>query len=50
MTAEFFVPLLALMTLLAFTIFALVSKKRTEEKLHNPNAEKSHLAKDASDS
>ena len=47
MTAEFLVPLLALITLLAFIIFALMSKKRTEEKRHDPNAPKSHLAKDA---
>lgn len=50
MTAEFFVPLLALITILAFIIFALVSKKRTDEKLHDPNASKSRLAEDAPNS
>jgi len=50
MTAEFFVPLLALMTMLAFIVFALVSKHRTEEKLHDPNAKKSRLAEDAPNS
>lgn len=47
MTAEFIVPLLALMTMLAAIIFALVSKHRTEQKLDDPNAPKSTLAKDA---
>ncbi|MBO6882525.1 MAG: hypothetical protein JJ869_02960 [Marivita sp.] len=47
MTAEFIVPLLALMTMLAAIIFALVSKHRTEQKLDDPNASKSTLAKDA---
>lgn len=50
MTAEFFVPLLALMTILAFIVFALMSKRRTEEKLHDPEARKSRLAKDAPNS
>ncbi len=50
MTAEFIVPLLALMTMLAFIVFALVSKHRTEEKLDDPNAPKSRLAKDAPNS
>ncbi|WP_292288954.1 hypothetical protein [Marivita sp.] len=50
MTAEFFVPLLALITILAFIIFALMSKQRTEKKRHDPNAEKSRLAKDAPNS
>ena len=49
MTAEFLVPLLALMTMLACIIFALVSKHRTEDRLHDPNAPKSRLAKDAPD-
>ena len=47
MTIEFFLPLLALMTMLALIIFALVSKKRTEEKIKDPEAKKSRLAKDA---
>ncbi|MDB5664917.1 hypothetical protein [Cypionkella sp.] len=40
------VPLLALGTLLAVCIFALVSKARTEERKHDPSAPKSTLAKD----
>ena len=50
MTAEFLVPLLALMTMLAFIVFALVSKRQTEEKLHDAKAEKSRLAEDAPNS
>jgi H+/Cl- antiporter ClcA len=40
------VPLLALVTLLAVALFALVSKERTEARRHDPNAPKSTLAKD----
>ncbi|MCI5110459.1 MAG: hypothetical protein MRY75_07870 [Marivita sp.] len=50
MTAEFLVPLLALMTMLAFIVFALVSKHRTEQKLEDPHAPKSRLAEDAPNS
>ncbi|WP_292287180.1 hypothetical protein [Marivita sp.] len=47
MTAEFAVPLLALITMLAAIIFALVSKQRTDQKMADPNASKSRLAEDA---
>jgi hypothetical protein len=47
MDVEFFVPLLALITLLAVTLFALFSKKKTEDKRHDPQAPKSTLAEDA---
>jgi hypothetical protein len=50
MTAEFLVPLLALMTILAAIVFALVSKHRTEQRLEDPNAPKSRLAQDAPNS
>lgn len=40
------VPILALGTLLAVCIFALVSKARVEERRHDPEAPKSTLAKD----
>lgn len=40
------VPILALGTLLAVCIFALVSKARVEERRHDPYAPKSTLAKD----
>ncbi len=40
------VPILALGTLLAVCIFALVSKARVEERRHDPDAPKSTLAKD----
>jgi hypothetical protein len=43
----FVVPLLALLTLLAVCIFALVSKARAERLLHDPRAPKSSLAKDS---
>jgi len=43
------IPALAMMTLLAVAIFALVSKKKVEKKLHDPNAKKSTLADDAPD-
>ena len=49
MDLSFLVPLLALVTLLAVAIFALVSKNRTERRLHDYNAPKSTLAKDAPD-
>lgn len=46
MQIEIFLAGLAGMTFIAFIIFAVTSKKRTEEKLHDPNAPKSALAKD----
>ena len=44
-----FLPTLALFTLLAFTVFALVSKKKTEERRADPDAPKSTLAEDTAD-
>lgn len=40
------VPLLGLGTLLSVAIFALVSKKKTEDRIADPNVPKSTLAKD----
>ncbi|MGR3496920.1 hypothetical protein [Citreimonas sp.] len=47
MDLAFFLPLLAMITLLAVVIFALFSKKKTEDRRHDPSAPKSHLAADA---
>ncbi len=43
---EGIVPLLGLGTLLIVAVFALVSKERTEERRHDPDAPVSTLAKD----
>jgi hypothetical protein len=43
---EGLVPLLALCTLLAVAVFALVSKERTKDRMRDPNAPISTLAKD----
>ena len=43
------VVFLALFTLLAVAIFALWSKRKTEDRLENPSAPKSTLAADKSD-
>lgn len=40
------VPFLFLFTLLAVAIFALVSKRNVEERMHDPNVPVSTLAKD----
>ena len=40
------VPVLSLFTLLAVGIFALISKERTKERMRDPNAPVSTLAKD----
>jgi hypothetical protein len=48
MDFAYIVPILALVTLLAVIVFAMMSKKRTEERLHDSNAPKSTLAPDAS--
>lgn len=47
MDYTFLVPVLALVTLLAVCVFALVSKARVEERRHDPHAPKSSLAKDS---
>lgn len=47
---DVFLVILALGTLLAVIVFALISKNRTEKRRHDPDAEKSTLAKDAPDS
>jgi len=46
---DFFLIFLALFTLGAGIIFALVSKRRVEARRHDPDAPKSTLAKDAPD-
>ena len=46
MTVEIFLAGLAGMTFVAFLVFILTSKARTEKKLNNPDAPKSALAKD----
>ena len=46
MTSSFIVPLLALVTMLAAVVFALVSKAKTDARRHDPNAPTSTLAKD----
>ena len=43
---EGLVPLLALATLLAVAVFALISKARTKDRMRDPNAPVSTLAKD----
>ncbi|WP_209427365.1 hypothetical protein [Pararhodobacter sp. SW119] len=40
-------PLLAMFTLLSVVVFALLSKKRVEERRHDPNSPKSSLAPDS---
>ncbi len=46
MDATYIIVVLALVTMLGFIVFAMVSKKKTEERLHDSNAPKSTLAKD----
>lgn len=40
------IPILSLFTLLAVAVLALISKERTKERMHDPNAPVSTLAKD----
>lgn len=47
METSFIVPIFALITLLAFTCFALVSKKKVEDRRKNDAMPKSTLAADA---
>lgn len=46
MNVEIFLAGLAGMTFVAVLIYILTSKKKTEDKLHDPDAAKSSLAKD----
>lgn len=46
MTYGWIVPFLFMFTLLAVCVFALVSKKNTEDRIDDPNVPKSTLAKD----
>ena len=46
MTVEFLLAALSLVTLVTFIVFALWSKKRTEDRIEDPAAPKSSLAKD----
>ena len=48
MDGGFIVIMLALFTLLTFVIMAIVSKKKTEERMEDETAEKSTLAADKS--
>ncbi|PJI84458.1 hypothetical protein BC777_3518 [Yoonia maricola] len=48
MESGFIVIMLALFTLLAFTVMAIVSKKKTEARIDDPSATKSTLAADKS--
>lgn len=48
MSVEYLVPLLALFTMLTLIVFALVSKKRTEDRMDS-DAPKSSLAADGPD-
>jgi hypothetical protein len=43
---EGIVPLLSLLTLLAVAVLALISKERTKDRMRDPNAPVSTLAKD----
>jgi hypothetical protein len=47
MDLAWIIPLLALMTLLAGSVFALISQKRTEERRKDDSVPKSSLASDA---
>jgi hypothetical protein len=49
MELSFLVPLLALITLLAVAVFALMSKSRVEKRRRDPDAPKSTLAEDSPD-
>ena len=44
----FLVGLLALVTLLTFVVLALISKRKVEKRMDDPNAPKSTLAADKS--
>lgn len=46
MESWYFIAGLSLMTLIAVLVWAAVSKHRTEQRLEDPNASKSSLAKD----
>ncbi len=43
---EGLIPLLSLMTLLIVLVVALINKERTKDRMHDPNAPVSSLAKD----
>ena len=47
MTVSYFLPILALITLLAVAVGALVSRKKTIERKEDPSVPKSSLAEDA---
>ena len=48
METGFIVILLALFTLLAFVVMAIISKRKTEQRMDDPTATKSTLAADKS--
>ncbi|WP_170311907.1 hypothetical protein [Sulfitobacter sabulilitoris] len=49
MDGTYIIVILALLSLLGFTIFALVGKKRIEDRLRSSDAPKSTLASDKKD-
>jgi hypothetical protein len=49
MDLSFLVPLLAMLTLLAFLIFAMIGKARVDKRRRDPDAPKSTLAEDGPD-
>ncbi|SFS04989.1 hypothetical protein [Yoonia litorea] len=48
MEGGFLILMLALFTMLVFVVAAIVSKRKTEERMDDPQSEKSTLAKDKS--
>ncbi len=48
MESGFIVIMLALFTLLAFIVMAIISKRKTEARMDDPSVTKSTLAKDKS--
>ncbi|WP_187432055.1 hypothetical protein ROLI_047670 (plasmid) [Roseobacter fucihabitans] len=48
MESGFIVIMLALFTLLAFVVMAIISKRKTEERMDDPSTTKSTLAADKS--
>ncbi len=46
MDFEFFIPLMALSTMLIFLVFALINMYKTQQRLDDPNAPRSTLSPD----
>jgi hypothetical protein len=49
MTVDLLLPVLALGTMGAVVVFAIISQRRAARRLHNPNAPKSSLARSRPD-